>query len=178
MNAGSASATFNLPYSLTAYTITAVYSGDAVNAGSASSVSPLTITQGNTATALSANTTTTALGHPASITANVTSVVWKSSRNGQLHLFNNPEWNSDSARLRYIGRRGGLYFRESTGRNRLRYSYLHSQRQLCRLGFDAHDHYRQPANDRRAAQHPIALPYTMTAIAGGSGLASPSSGNP
>jgi hypothetical protein len=76
VNAGTASASISLPYSLNAYSITAVYSGDAVNAGSTSSAAPLTISQGLTVTSLSANTTTTTLGHPVLITATVTSVGW------------------------------------------------------------------------------------------------------
>jgi hypothetical protein len=74
VNAGTASASISLPYSTNAYSITAIYSGDAVNAGSTSSAAPVTITQGLTITALSANTTTTTLGHPVLLTATVSSL--------------------------------------------------------------------------------------------------------
>src|SRR5208283_2290203 len=59
---------------LSSYSITAVYSGDGVNAGSSSSAAAVTISQGLTVTSLSATATTTTLGHPVTITADVTSL--------------------------------------------------------------------------------------------------------
>ncbi len=64
LSSGTASANITLPFSATAYSIFAVYSGDAANAGSTSAISSLTITPASTATVLSASTTTTTLGHP------------------------------------------------------------------------------------------------------------------
>ncbi len=73
LSSGTASANITLPFSATAYSIFAVYSGDAANAGSTSAISSLTITPASTATVLSASTTTTTLGHPVVLTAVVSS---------------------------------------------------------------------------------------------------------
>ncbi len=69
--AGMAQTTLNL--SPGTYTITALYSGDAVNAGSSSAVAPLSVTSAITTTTLSANNTTTTLGVPVTVTATVSS---------------------------------------------------------------------------------------------------------
>ena len=75
LSAGSASASISLPYSTSAYSIFAVYSGDAANDGSASAVSTVAVTPALTTTALSANSTTATLGHPVALTATVSSSV-------------------------------------------------------------------------------------------------------
>ncbi|MGB6743165.1 MAG: Ig-like domain repeat protein [Terracidiphilus sp.] len=72
---GSASATVTLPYSTSAYNIYAVYSGDAANDGSSSGSQSVSVTPALTTTTLAANTTTTTLGHPVVLTATVTSSV-------------------------------------------------------------------------------------------------------
>ncbi|MGA7340986.1 MAG: Ig-like domain repeat protein [Terracidiphilus sp.] len=73
LNSGAASAVISLPYSTSVYSIYAIYSGDTANAGSSSSISQVTVEAAGTTTALSANTTTTALGHPVTLTATVSS---------------------------------------------------------------------------------------------------------
>jgi Glycosyl hydrolases family 28/Bacterial Ig-like domain (group 3) len=75
VSSGSASATISLPYSTSAYSIYAVYSGDGANDGSTSAAQSITVTPALTTTALSANSTTTTLGHPVVLTATVTSSV-------------------------------------------------------------------------------------------------------
>ncbi len=75
VSAGSASVTISLPYSTSSYGIYAVYSGDAANDGSFSTTASVTVTPAPTTTALSANATTTTLGHPVLLTATVTSGV-------------------------------------------------------------------------------------------------------
>jgi polygalacturonase/sugar lactone lactonase YvrE len=75
VTSGSASATINLAYSTSAYSIYAVYSGDTANDGSSSATQSVTVTPALTTTALSADTTTTTLGHPVVLTAAVTSSV-------------------------------------------------------------------------------------------------------
>jgi polygalacturonase/sugar lactone lactonase YvrE len=75
VSSGSASATINLAYSTSAYSIYAVYSGDSANDGSISATQSVTVTPALTTTALSANTTTTTLGHSVVLTATVTSSV-------------------------------------------------------------------------------------------------------
>jgi sugar lactone lactonase YvrE len=75
VSAGSASASLTLPFSSSAYSVQAIYSGDSANAGSTSSTALVTITAAVTTTTLAANTTTTTLGHPVLLTATVTSGV-------------------------------------------------------------------------------------------------------
>jgi sugar lactone lactonase YvrE len=74
LSSSSATASINLPYSTTAYSITAIYNGDSANAGSTSSPSSLTVTSALTSTALSASSTTSTLGHPVLLTATVTTL--------------------------------------------------------------------------------------------------------
>ena len=75
LSSGTASAVVSLPFSTSAYNIFAVYSGDAANDGSVSAISSLTITPATTTTTLSASPTTTTLGHPVLLTALVSSPV-------------------------------------------------------------------------------------------------------
>jgi sugar lactone lactonase YvrE len=73
LSSGTASAVINLPFSASAYNIDAVYSGDTVNDGSISSAFSVTVSPAVTTTTLSASTTTTTLGHPVLLTAIVSS---------------------------------------------------------------------------------------------------------
>jgi sugar lactone lactonase YvrE len=75
VSSGSASASISLPFSTSAYSISAVYSGDSANDGSTSATSSVIVTAALTTTALSANTTTSTLGHPVVLTATVSSSV-------------------------------------------------------------------------------------------------------
>jgi sugar lactone lactonase YvrE len=75
LSGGTASVSISLPFSNNPYSIYAVYSGDGENDGSTSATSSVTVTPAMTTTALSANTTTTTLGHPVALTATVTSAV-------------------------------------------------------------------------------------------------------
>jgi polygalacturonase/sugar lactone lactonase YvrE len=69
---GSASYNFNLP--LGSYSLSAVYSGDANNAGSVAAATSVLVNEANTATALQASATTGTVGTPITLTATVTSV--------------------------------------------------------------------------------------------------------
>ncbi len=75
LSSGSASTSISLPYSVNAYSLYAVYDGDGANDGSTSGTSSVTVTPALTTTSLSANTTTTTLGHPVALTATVSSAV-------------------------------------------------------------------------------------------------------
>lgn len=72
-NSGTATANISLPYSASAYSIYAVYSGDNSNAGSMSSTSSVTVTSAVTTTALAAASASGTLGHPVSLSATVSS---------------------------------------------------------------------------------------------------------
>jgi sugar lactone lactonase YvrE len=71
-SSGTAQATLNL--ALGSYTISAIYSGDVANAGSTSSLSALSVTPGITTTTLTSSTSTTTLGVPVTFTTTVASV--------------------------------------------------------------------------------------------------------
>jgi polygalacturonase/sugar lactone lactonase YvrE len=73
LNSGTASSSISLPFSTSAYSIYAFYSGDAANAGSSSSASSITVEAAPTSTGLSTSTTATTLGHPVTLTATVSS---------------------------------------------------------------------------------------------------------
>ncbi len=75
VSSGAASASITLPFSVSAYNIYAVYSGDSANDGSTSSTASVTVTPAPTTTALAANTTSTTLGHPVALTATVAASV-------------------------------------------------------------------------------------------------------
>jgi sugar lactone lactonase YvrE len=178
VNAGTASASISLPYNLIAYSITAVYSGDAVNAGSSSSTSSVTISQGLTVTSLSANTTTTTLGHPASITATVTSLAGTpagtvnftysiTSGGTQISLGSDTLSAAGSASVLANLPIGTDYVTATYTANG---SFAGSVSTPMAITVTSPTIIGLPGN-------PIPLPYTMTTIAGGSGLAIPSSGN-
>jgi len=177
LTSGTASASISLPFSASAYAVTAVYSGDATNAGSTSLAAAVTITQGLTITALSANTTTTQLGHPVLLTATVSS------------LAGNP---TGTVNFTYSITSGGTQL--SLGSATLSAGTASASANLP-LGtnyvtatFVASGSFAGSASTAMAITvntptivglpgNPIALPYTMTNIAGGSGLAIPGSGN-
>ena len=175
-SSGTASASINLPYSATTYSITAVYSGDGANAGSMSSNSPVTITQGITYTSLSANQSTTTLGHPVSITASVTSVAgtptgtvtftYSTTLNGPQILLGSATLSngtaSDSVDL-------------PIGTDYVTATYAGAGSFAGSASAPMSITINQPTIIGLQS-NPIALPYTMTTIAGG-GAAVASSGN-
>ncbi|MGB0065908.1 MAG: glycosyl hydrolase family 28 protein, partial [Terracidiphilus sp.] len=177
LNAGVASATIVLPYNLSAYSIAAIYSGDAVNAASTSSASPVTVTQGLTVTSLSANTTTTNLGHPISITATVTSVAgtpagtvnftYSTTLNGSQISLGSAVLSNGMASASVNLPIGTDYFTATYVANG---SFAGSASTPMPITVNSPAIVGLPSN-------PIPLPYTMTTIAGGSGLPIPASGN-
>ena len=177
VSAGTASASINLPYSLSAYSITAVYSGDGVNAGSNSSAASVTISQGLTVTSLSATTTTTTLGHPVTITANVTSLAgtptgtvnftYSITSGGTQISLGSAVLSNGAASASVDLPIGTDYFTATYVANG---SFAGSASTPMAITVTSPAIVGLPGN-------PIALPYTMTTIAGGSGLAIPSSGN-
>jgi sugar lactone lactonase YvrE len=177
LTAGTASASINLPFTSTAYSVTAVYSGDAANAGSTSSAAALTVTQGLTTTALIANTTTAPLGHPVLLTASVSSLAgipagtvnftYSITSGGTQISLGSATLISGSATASADLPVGTNYVTASFVAGG---SFAGSASTPMTITINAPTIVGLPAN-------PIALPYTMTNIAGGSGLAIPSSGN-
>jgi sugar lactone lactonase YvrE len=174
---GTATATINLPYSTTAYSVTAVYSGDAANAGSTSSASAVAISQGLTVTALSANTTTTTLGHPVLLTASVSSLAgvpagtvnftYSITSGGTQISLGSATLVSGSATASADLPIGTSYVTATFVASG---SFAGSASTPMTITINAPTIVGLPGN-------PIALPYTITNIAGGSGLSIPSSGN-
>ncbi len=181
--AGSASATFNLPYSLTPYSITAVYSGDAVNAGSTSPVASVTINQGLTTTALSANKTTTTLGHPIALTATVTSSAGIPSGTVNFTYSITSGGTQISLGSAILSLSAGLSAPTASasvdlpiGTDYVTATYVASGSFAGSVSAPMTITVNVPTIIGLTS-NPIPLPYTMTTIAGGSGLAIPSSGN-
>jgi sugar lactone lactonase YvrE len=177
VNAGAASASINLPFNLTAYSITAVYSGDAVNAGSTSSASAVTISQGLTVTSLSANTITTTLGHPVSVTATVTSVA--GSPSGTVNFTYSTTLNGAQTSLGSTSLSNGMASVSADlpiGTDYVTATYVANGSFAGSPSTPLSITVNSPAIVGIAG-NPIPLPYTITTIAGGSGLAIPSSGN-
>jgi polygalacturonase/sugar lactone lactonase YvrE len=75
LTSGTASANISLPFSTTPWVIDAIYTGDGANAGSSSATTSVTVTAALTTTSLSASPSTTSLGHPVALTATVASSV-------------------------------------------------------------------------------------------------------
>jgi sugar lactone lactonase YvrE len=177
VNAGTASASINLPYNLIAYSITAVYSGDAVNAGSTSSASPATISQGLTVTSLSANTATTNLGHPVSITATVTSVAGTPAGTVSFTYSTTPTGTQISLGSAVLSNgTASVSVDLPIGTDYVTATYVANGS----FAGSASTPLTITVNSAAIvglSGNPIPLPYTMTTIAGGSGLAIPSSGN-
>ena len=169
---GTASASISLPFSASAYTVTTVYSGDAANAGSTSSMAAVTITQGITITALSANTTTTQLGHPISLTATVSSLAgiptgtvnftYSTTSGGTQLSLSSPLLNAGTASASANLPLGTDYVMATYIASG---SFAGSASAAMTITVNLPTIVGLPGN-------PIALPYTMTSIAGGSTVSS------
>jgi hypothetical protein len=178
VTSGAASATINLPYSTSAYSIVAVYSGDSVNAGSTSSTSSVTVTPALTTTQLTANPTTTTLGHPVTLTATVASTAGVPS--GTVSFSYTTPSNSTPVTLASATLSNGVAVTAADlplGTNSVTANYLGTG------GFAASS--STPATTVTIntppivplPKNPIALPYTISTIAGGGSATVPSSGN-
>jgi sugar lactone lactonase YvrE len=176
LNSGTASASIDLPYSSSAYTVTAVYSGDSANAGSTSSAATVAISQGITITALSVNTTATQLGHPVLVTATVSSLAgtptgtvnftYSTTSGGTQIAIGSSSLNNGAATVS-----ADL----PVGTNYITATYLASGSYAGSSSTVLSVTVGQPTIIP-IPHSPIALPYTITTIAGG-GAAVPSSGN-
>jgi sugar lactone lactonase YvrE len=174
---GTASATIGLPFSASAYSISAVYSGDALNAGSTSTISTVTVTAALTTTALSANTTTTTLGHPVSLTATVSSIA--GTPTGTVNFTYSLTSGGTQISLGSSTLSGGTAASSvnlPTGTNYVTATYVAGGSFAGSASAPITVTVNLPAIVP-LPNNPIALPYTITTIAGGSGLSIPSSGN-
>ena len=181
VSSGAASASINLPYSTTPYTLTAVYSGDSVNAGSSSAASSVNVTQGATATSLSANSASVQLGHPVLLTASVSSLAGTPSGSvsfafstsvggsqtslGSAALSNGSGSASATAS---VDLPVGTDYVTATYAANGSYAGSSSTAMIITVG---------PATIAGLPSGPIPLPYTISTVTGGSGLSIPSSGN-
>jgi hypothetical protein len=177
---GTASASINLPYDNTAYSITAVYSGDSLNAGSTSNSASLTVGAAPTQTSLTVNTASAALGNPFILTATVTSTIGTPAAAPVTFAYSiTPTGAQTTLGTATTSNGVTTYFLNTlpVGTYYLFASYAGSGS----YGFSASTGVPitvTPAtNIVQLPSNPIALPYTMTTIAGGSGLSIPSSGN-
>ena len=176
LTSGTAQASFNLPVGT--FAITAIYSGDAVNAGSTSALAPLTVGPALTTTTLSAGTTTTTLGHPVSLTATVASLA--GSPTGTVNF----TYSATSGGTQVLagssilsGGTASASVNLPEGPNFVTATYVASGSFAGSVSTPAIAITVNLPTIIGLPGSPIALPYTMTTLAGGSGLAIPSSGN-
>ncbi len=175
-SAGTAQATFNLPVGT--YTVSAIYSGDALNGGSSSTSSPLTVGPAATTTTLQAATSTTTLGRPVSLTATVTSPAgvptgtvtfsYSTTSTGTQTSVISATLNAGTASTS-INLPQGVDYVEAT--------YVASPSFSTSSSTPVIPITVNLPTILGLSNSPIPLPYTMTTIAGGSGLSVPTSGN-
>jgi sugar lactone lactonase YvrE len=178
----TASASINLAYSgVTAYSITAVYSGDSVNASSTSSAASLTVGAANTQTNLTVTPPSAALGNPLVLTATVTSAAgipaaapvtfaYSTSLGGAQTTLGNATLSSNGVTTYYLNSMpvGSYYFFAS-------YQGGGDFNGSASAGVAAT--VTPAVNIVQLPSNPIALPYTMTTIAGGGAAVPSGSGN-
>jgi sugar lactone lactonase YvrE len=175
-SAGTAQASFNLPVGT--YTISAIYSGDALNGGSSSTSSPLAVSPAITTTTLSAANSTTTLGHPVSLTATVTSPAgvptgtvtfsYATTSTGTQTNVISATLNAGTASTSITLPQGVDYVQAT---------YVASSSFSTSSSTPVLPITVNLPTILGLSNNPIPLPYTMTTIAGGSGLSIPSSGN-
>jgi sugar lactone lactonase YvrE len=170
---GTASATLSLPYSATSYSIYAVYSGDAANAGSISSASTVTVVAASTVTALSATSTTTTLGHPVSMTAMVTSSA--GTPVGTVVFSYTTSTNTTAINVLTTALSNGLAsasFNIPDGTDYVTATFVPGIGSYAASASAAMTFTVSLPTPIALLNTPMALPYTMTTIAGGSTAAS------
>ena len=175
----TASASINLPYDIIAYSITAVYSGDLVNAGSTSASASLTVGAAVTQTSLTVNTASAALGNPFILTATVASTVGTPTALPVTFAYSTTLLGAQTT-LGAATLSNGVttYYLNSlpVGSYYLFASYAGSGSYGASGSTGVPITVTAAANIVQLPGIPIALPYTMTTIAGG-GAVVPSSGN-
>jgi sugar lactone lactonase YvrE len=176
----TASASINLPLSSTAYSITAVYSGDLENAGSTSSVASLTVGAAATVTTVTPSASSAAVGNPLVLTATVTSVVGTPVAATVTFAYSTtPTGAQTTLGTAALYNGSSAYFVNSLP---IGTYYLHAS--YPGAGSFGASSSTVPttitvtaaSNIVQLFNNPIALPYTITTIAGG-GAPVPSSGN-
>ena len=175
-SSGTAQASFNL--ALGSYTISAIYSGDAVNSGSTSANSALSVGPAVTVTTLSAGTTATTLGVPVAFTANVSSIA--GTPTGTVSFSYTTAGNSTpvaAASATLINGVASASIALPIGTDSVTATYAASGSYSGSASTPAIVITVSLPTIIGLPSTPVALPYTMTTIAGGSGLAIPSSGN-
>ncbi|MGA2352483.1 MAG: pectinesterase family protein [Terracidiphilus sp.] len=175
----SASASLSLPYSPIAYSITAYYSGDAVNAGSTSNVTTLNVALAPTTTVISASPSTAALGNPFILTAAVTSAAGTPTAAPVTFAYSTTLLGAQTTLGSVTSINGAAtYFVNSlpVGSYYLFATYPATGSYGSSTSVPVTVTVTAATNIVPLPGNPIALPYTMTTIAGG-GAAVPSSGN-
>ena len=171
LNSGTASASINLPYSATAYTITAIYSGDAVNAGSTSSAAAVTITPGPHRDCAVGEHDNHHAGPSGLLTATVSSLAGTPTGTVNFTYSTTSNGTPDISRL-------GRHLNNGTASTSAELPHGHRLHHgnLCWPAEALPDPPSAPMTITvnlptiiGLPSNPIALPYTMTTIAGGSG---------
>jgi sugar lactone lactonase YvrE len=166
-SSGIAQASISLPVG--AYVISAIYSGDVANATSTSTSSGLTVTPANTATALVANNTTTSLGVPVMLTATVSSVA--GTPTGTVNFSCTTTINSTPTLVSSATLTNGVAISSvdlPIGTDSVTAAYVASGSFSASSSTPAITITVNPPVLIPLSKNPIALPYTMSTIAGGS----------
>jgi hypothetical protein len=181
LTSGTASASINLPYNTIAYSITAVYSGDLVNAGSTSSAASLTVGAAVTQTTLTVQHRQRRAGQSLHSDGYSHFHGWNAGGGARyLRVFHYPAGTQTTLGTATTNSNGvTTYYLNSLPVGS--YYLFASYAGVGSYGLSTSTPgvpvtVTAAANIVQLSSNPIALPYTMTTIAGG-GAAVPSSGN-
>ncbi len=166
-SSGIAQANLNLP--LGTYTISAIYSGDPLNAGSSSTSSALSVTPAVTVTTLSVSSTTTTLGTPITLTATVSSVA--GTPTGTVTFFYTTPSNSSPTTAALATLTNGMAAASvdlPIGTDSITATFAASGSFAASTSASAIAITVNPPVNIPLPGNPIALPYTISTIAGGS----------
>jgi sugar lactone lactonase YvrE len=165
---GTASATLTLPESATAYTIYAVYGGDTANAGSTSTTSSVTVGAAATTTALSATSTSTTLGRPITVSAAVSALA--GTPTGTVAFSYTTSTSSTAVSLLTTTLSNGVAsatFNLPVGTDYVSAAYTSNSNTYTSSSSAAMTFTVNLPTPIALPSTPIALPYTLTTVAGG-----------
>jgi len=177
---GIATASISLPYNATAYSITAIYSGDAANAGSTSSSASLTVGAAVTTTSLTASATSVAQGQPVTLTASIASVAGTPTAGTVTFTYSTTSGGTQiTMGTAAVSSGVTTFFTDSlpVGTAYVKATYAGSGSYGGSATLAPMQITVTAASITALSSNPLPLPYTMTTIAGGSSLTIPSSGN-
>lgn len=170
-SSGIVQASFNLP--LGSYTVSAIYSGDAFNASSISVSNAVAVTPAVTVTTLATSSTTTTLGTPVTLTATVSSVA--GTPTGAVTFSYTTSSSSvpvTAASATLTNGEGAASVDLPIGVDSVTATYAASGSYAASSSASAITITVNPPVNIPLSASPVALPYTISTIAGGSTVTS------